>query len=127
MDLLMDNEFTSSGYGDLLFVNGACPVTSENRQIVAQRLTIRLKTFLSEWFLDTTYGVPYWEQILGKKTTKNAVDRVFQEQILSERGVLEITEFNSNLSSSREYSMSFRVRTSRGQETDLVTINGVNI
>lgn len=127
MDLLMDTDVTSAGYGDLFFVNGACPVTNENRLTVAQRLRIRLLTFLSEWFLDTQYGIPYYEQILGRKTSKSVVDRIFQTEILKEQGVLEILEFSSTLGSSRQYSMSFRVRTDKNQDTDVITINGVGI
>lgn len=127
MDLLMDTDVTSAGYGDLFFVNGACPVTNENRLTVAQRLRIRLLTFLSEWFLDTTYGIPYYEQILGRKTSKSVVDRIFQTEILKEQGVLEILEFSSTLGSSRQYSMSFRVRTDKNQDTDIIAINGVGI
>lgn len=123
----MNNDPSSLSFGDLVFVNGECPVTDENRLVVAQRLTISLRTFLSEWFLDVNYGVPYWERILGKKTTKNTVDRILQTEILKVQGVLEITEFNSTLSRSREYSMSFRVRTNRNQETDLINIPGVII
>lgn len=126
MDLLMDTDVTSTGYGDLLFVNGTCPVTDENRLTVAQRLRIRLLTFLGEWFLDTTYGVPYWT-ILGRKTSKSVVDRIFQTEILKEQGVLEILEFNSALNSNRQYSMSFRVRTDKNQDTDVITIDGVGI
>jgi hypothetical protein len=123
----MENNPASLSFGDLVFVNGQCPVTDENRLVVAQRLTIRLRTFLSEWFLDTSYGVPYWERILGKKTTKTVVDRILQTEILKVQGVLEITEFNSTLNRSREYSMSFRVRTNRNQETDLIIIPEVII
>ncbi len=126
MDLLMDTDVTSTGYGDLFFVNGTCPVTDENRLTVAQRLRIRLLTFLGEWFLDTTYGVPYWT-ILGRKTSKSVVDRIFQTEILKEQGVLEILEFNSALNSNRQYSMSFRVRTDKNQDTDIITIDGVGI
>lgn len=117
MDLLLDVESN-----DLIFTNGGCPVTDENRLIVAQRLTIRLQSFLGEWYFDTTYGVPYWQRILAKKTSKSSVDRIFQEQILAERGVLEILEFSSTLKN-RLYEMSFRVRTNANQITDLIEIN----
>lgn len=127
MDLLMDTDITSAGYGDLFFVNGACPVTDENRLTVSQRLRIRLLTFLSEWFLDTTYGIPYYEQLLGRKTSKSVVDRIFQTEILKEQGVLEILEFSSTLGGNRQYSMSFRVKTDRNQTTDIITIDGVGI
>ncbi|MNQ81959.1 hypothetical protein D3C85_969970 [compost metagenome] len=119
MDLKLDGDSH-----DLLFVNGECPVTTESREVVAQRLKIRLLTFRNEWFLSLSYGVPYWQRILGKKVTKAGVDRIFQEDILKERGVLEISSFNSTFKN-REYSMSFRVRTNGNQVTEEITINEV--
>jgi len=117
MDLLLSNEH------DIVFVNGACPVTNELRQVVAQRLTIRLLTFLGEWFLDTTYGVPHYQRILGKKTSKQAVDNIFQEQILLDEDVLEITSFSSTFTN-RNYSLNFKARTIFG-ETDVINITSI--
>jgi hypothetical protein len=119
MDLLMDIDNTR----DLVFANGACPVTQFPVQTVAQRLFIRLRTFKGEWFYNTTYGIPYFQRVFTK-TTKSAVDAIFQDQILSETGVKRITEFTSNLNSAnRRYTLSFRVLTTSGQESETITIN----
>ena len=115
MDILLD--FTTH---DAVFVNGQTVVTGERTEVVAQRLLIKLTTFRGEWFLDTEYGVPYWD-ILGKKIKKEAVDRIFQQAILEERGVREITFFSSTFTN-RVYSMTFRVRVTSGDETSNITI-----
>lgn len=125
MDILLDNDVTSPSYGDSIWING--PLTTANLTIdpatvVAQRLRIRLNTFLGEWFLQTSYGVPYFQRILAKKTSKTAVDRIFQEQILQERGVREIVSFSSTLKN-RQYEMSFRVRALNGAVTEAITVN----
>lgn len=125
MDILLNNDVTSPSFGDSIWING--PLTTDNltvdpASVVAQRLRIRLQTFLGEWFLNTAYGVPYWQRILGKKTTKTAVDRIFQEQILSERGVREIVSFSSTFKN-RQYDMSFRVRALDGAVSEAITIN----
>lgn len=120
MDLKLDDESH-----DLLFVNGECPVVTESREVVAQRLKIRLLSFRNDWFLNLSYGIPYFQRIF-KKTTKVGVDRIFQEEILAERGVLEITSFNSTFKN-REYSMSFRVRTNGNQVTEEINIDGVTL
>ena len=119
MDLLMDIDDAR----DLVFQNGNCPVTSFPVQAVAQRLFIRLRTFKGEWFYNTVYGVPYFQRIFTK-TTKGAVDAIFQDQILSETGVKRITEFSSSLNAAnRRYSLSFRVLTTDGEESETITIN----
>lgn len=120
MDLLLGED------NDLIFINGSTPVTSYPVQVVAQRLNIRLKTFYGEWFLNTTYGVEYWQRILGRKTTKAAIDKIFQQQILSEVGVMQITSFSSTFEN-RQYSLSFRVKVQTGETTQPITISGVEL
>lgn len=120
MDLLMDYD-----EGDLIFVNGLLTkeyTTQPFVQTVQQRLYILLHTYLEEWFMDTTYGIPYWQSILGKKTTKSAVDLIFQQKILAENGVKEITQFNSTFVN-RVYSLNFKVRVTTGEETQTITIS----
>ena len=125
MDILLNNTPGSADYNDAIFINGpliSANLTTTPVEVVAQRLSIRLQSFLGEWFLNTAYGIPYWQRILGKKISKTAVDRIFQEQILSERGVREIASFSSTLQN-RQYEMSFRVRAIDGATSETITIN----
>lgn len=123
MDLLLDLDPLSPSYGDLTWKNGPLTpdYTTQSRvDVVAQRLLIRLSTWQSEWFLDTSYGVPYWS-ILGHKIKKSAVDLIFQREILAENGVKELTFFESTFEN-RKYSLSFRVKVTTGEESGLITI-----
>jgi len=116
MDLLLDPVSH-----DCVFINGATPVTLERTEVVAQRLKIKLLTFRGEWFLDLGYGIPYFSRILGHKNKKGVVDQIFQTAILEERGVREITFFESTLVN-RVYSINFRVKVTSGDETETITI-----
>lgn len=124
MDLLLDLDLLSSSYGDLTWKNG--PLTREYTaqtrvDVVAQRLRIRLLTFRGEWFLDTGYGVPYFQRILGHKIKKSDVDLIFQREILAENGVKELTFFESTFEN-RKYTLSFRVKVTTGDETETITL-----
>lgn len=120
MDLLMNRD---GKVHDLIFVNGECPTTGDLIDVVTQRLYIRLRTFFGEWFLNVQYGVPWLEGILGQKVPKSRVDMILQEQILSETGVKQITEFNSTLDNlSRVYTCSFRVMIESGEQSQVITI-----
>lgn len=124
----MNLDSSSPEFGDAVFKNGPLTkkdVTQPFTQNVGQRLRIRLLTFESEWFLDLNYGIPYYSRILGRKTTKGAVDQILQQEILDELGVKEITSFSSSLVN-RQYKASFRVKCTNGEETDLIEINPVN-
>lgn len=120
MDLLLDR---TRGVHDLVFVNGECPSTGDLIDVVIQRLYIRLRTFLGEWFLNVEYGVPWLEDVLGHKAPKSRVDMIIQSQILAERNVKQVTEFNSTMDTlTRNYTCSFRVRTDSGEESEVITI-----
>lgn len=119
MDLLLD-----PNTHDLVFVNGQSLVTQTQAEVVAQRLKITLYTFLGEWFLDTSIGVPYFQQIFGKGRTKSAVDVIFQRFISNDPGVIEIREFQSTLSpQGRGYSMTFTVRVANNVITEPITLS----
>lgn len=119
MDILVDRNT-----GDVVFQNGACPVVSaDSADVVAQRLFILLRTWRAEWFLDTTYGVPY-ESILGMKVSKTRVDRILQSKILEEQGVAEMVSWSSEIEpSTRVYTCRFQVRTTFGAVTDTITVS----
>lgn len=124
MDLLLDTQTH-----DIVWNNG--PLTREYTtqpftQTVAQRLKIRLLSFYGEWFADTTYGVMYWERILGvKQTSKAAVDLLFQQAILKEEGVKEIVSFDSTFRN-RQYSLVFQVKVVNGEITQPISVQPTN-
>jgi hypothetical protein len=50
---------------------------------VAQQIKINLLSFLGEWFLDTTYGVPYLEKILVKNPRMPVIETILRSHIKS--------------------------------------------
>lgn len=123
MDLFLDEKLT----GDLVFQNGPALVKSDFPDVVIQRVYIKLKTFTGEWLFDSTYGVDYLGSILGKKVTKEYVDRIIQEAILEEDGVAEIVEWTSSFSGlSRTYTCSFKIRDTQTQDvSSLLTLGNL--
>lgn len=117
MDLLLDTT------GDLVFINGACPVTQHTADVVAQRLRIKLYTFYGEWFLNTAIGVPYIQQIFGKVRSKPTVDLIFQGLISADVGVIEILSFESQITPQRGYTMTFSVRVADNTASLPITIS----
>lgn len=109
---------------DIVYVNGGCMVTYSPQEVVAQRLKIALATFLGEWFLDTSIGIPYFQQILGQKRSKDAIDVIFQTAISALENVEQLVSFSSTFDSrTRSYDLTFSVRTVDGFTTDPITFN----
>lgn len=121
----MDIEFTA---GKSNF-NGTDFVMTQNRsQEVAQRLSIRFKTYFGSWFLDTGYGVDWFNRVLGKGSTKTSVDTLIQLEIMKDEYVESIDSFQSKVDKNT-YSCKFKVNIISVQESVemrlLATENGL--
>ena len=119
MDILRKDNYG----GDVVFYN--YPLTREQmtcglRSSVSQRLVTRLKTFKGEWFMDNTYGFPYFQEVLGKKINKEDVDVIYRREILKERGVKNLSYFKSTLSKDRVYKLEFRFSVGDGVFSDVI-------
>ena len=80
--------------GDLLLQDGDLVLTDglESRR---QHLEIRLRTFLEEWFLDTTVGVPYFQQLFTQKNPDTLlIQSVIRDEAEKTPGIIAITSFS---------------------------------
>ncbi len=103
---------------DLYFIDNDLVITTEESDSLRQRLIVKLYTFQEEWYLDTTLGTPWYQQIFGKNRSKETIDSIFKQSILEEPEVLQIESFQSSIDrASRIYSLSFRVRSSNAEES----------
>jgi hypothetical protein len=70
---------------DLLWVDGA--------QRVKQQLEIKLKLWQGEWFLNTDFGTPYLNHILGKQISLNGALAALKASIYEVDGISDIESF----------------------------------
>ena len=85
---------------DLCFKDYRLKLVSGNDEIL-QRVKIRLRFFKNEWFLNTEHGIPYYQDILGKKKVDiNVVQSIFKENILDIEDINSIIEFELGYNSS---------------------------
>lgn len=78
---------------DLYFDSLNSLVMVRDALAVGQHIRQRLQTFIGEWFLDTAVGVPWLDQILGRKYDPALAEAVVKAEILKTDGVVEITSF----------------------------------
>lgn len=109
--------------GDAVFNNGtlaASGTTQTRKSDLGQRLILRLSTFRGEWFLDTTFGVPWFTELLGKKVGKGYFDAIIQSEIRKEPDVIEILDYTSTYdNTTRNISITARIR---GTEDTILTL-----
>ncbi len=81
---------------------------------IKQKLEIVLRTFLGEWFLNISDGVPYFEDIFKKNFNPARIETVIKAEILKVLGVDKITAFDMNLLN-RQLEIDFTVSTNYGE------------
>ena len=111
--------------GDIDITNNKFSLTSNNSdEEISQRLKQNLKTFLNEWFLDKTVGIPYLQIIFVKGTPVSVIEAAFKGAIISTDGVATIERFDDlDLdTATRKLTVDFDVTTING---NTVTISEV--
>lgn len=82
---------------------------------VRQNLLIKLRLWTGEWFLDTEFGTPYLESILGKDLSLNGALAALKTSILEVADVSDITAFTHAFDrSARKLTVNFEVATPFG-------------
>lgn len=107
-------------YGDLLLAGGDLVLTNDadarGQNCVLQDLTFRLRTFAGECFVNTTLGVPWYQQLLGPYGKPSLTDAVLQNVVLSTPGVLQLTDWSTTTDRVRRVvHVTFRAVTASGQ------------
>jgi len=99
---------------DLVIKNNNFVMVSGDDEI-RQRLLTNLRTFQGEWFLDTTIGVPYFQEIFIKNPNPETVASFIKNEILNTEGVDDIASFSIDYdAASRKFGFIFSVKTNSG-------------
>lgn len=95
---------------DITIVNGDFALTKNSTEMCKQTLGITLKTWKGEWFLDTNFGVPYLQEIIGVARKKSVIDKIFLSYIADNEYVDSINSYSSTEDrDGRYYSATFTV------------------
>lgn len=117
----MSVDLRLDGNGDLDLFNHELFLVTEVDQVV-QHLEIRLKFFLGEWFLDTTKGIPYYDEILIKRYEVSGIESFIKSQIINTPGVTKLISFDLNLIDNRGLRVNFTIEINEEQFSSEVII-----
>jgi photosystem II stability/assembly factor-like uncharacterized protein len=82
---------------------------------IRQKLKIRLQFFAGEWYLDTTVGTRYYQDVLIKNPPLSKLQSLFKAVIVGTTGVTELTAFSTTYDpKNRTFALSFTVNTLYG-------------
>ncbi|WP_454691121.1 hypothetical protein [Achromobacter aloeverae] len=118
VDLLLagDRDLSLDTAGRTALVDGA--------RRVAQQIGITLRAFLAEWFLDTTFGVPYFEDVLVKAPDRAQVEAVIRARIMAVPDVRAVTSLDLSIDrEERSLLIKFEADTALGLVAETVTLS----
>jgi hypothetical protein len=97
--------------GDLAVENNSLVLLTDTSDETRQRLTSKFKTYLGEWFLNNSIGIPYFEDILIKNPDLGRIRSIFREVIINDEQVQEfLSEVTLDLNTiTRVLTVSFEV------------------
>lgn len=113
----------TDAYGDLAVHNGDLLLTRDTAQgavagadPIAQSVVQKMRTLLGEFFLDTSLGVPYYQELLGKRQQTIGFETALQKVITSTPGVVALLSWKLEAKpQQRRLEVSFRAQTTTGQ------------
>lgn len=114
MQTMSNDLFLSPDTHDLRIENNDLSIVL-GAERVRQQLACKLKLWREEWFLDTEFGTPYLQSILGKQITLNGAIAAIRLSILEVADVRSITSFTYNfIRSERRLEVEFECDTPFG-------------
>ncbi len=87
----MATDLLMNACGDLDITEGKLSIVRDGDQ-VKQAWLIHMRTFLGEYFLDVSIGVPYLQEVFGKRQTVRQLKEIFIAASLNVPGIIEVTE-----------------------------------
>lgn len=100
---------------DIVLTDDGDIMLIDNAERVAQQIVISLRFWLGEWFLDTSFGVPYLEYVLVKNPNINHVRQVIAEAIMQVAGVSRVDRLDFDYDvPNRALSVIYEVETDEG-------------
>jgi len=91
---------------------------------IKQQITVTLLTWLGEYFLDTTFGVPYLESILVKRPSRTEIEAVLRSRINDVPGVSRVNSMQLTIDRGRRsLQVIFEASTLEGLVADTITLS----
>lgn len=114
IDIAIDVQSEDITYRDIVITNGDLVLVS-GTDAIEQHILQRLSTFLGEWFLDNTIGVPYFQSILVKNPDQGRIDSILIDKIRQTPGVEKLLAYSSTPDFiNRRVSITFKAKTTTG-------------
>jgi hypothetical protein len=111
--------------GDLMHDSTGRRVDVTGAAGIAQDLQCVFKTFLGEWYLDTSKGFPWFQNHLGQRSSAAQFRRDIEKLALTRPGVVAVVDFDmTSDNQARSIAASFKVECDSGLIIDAALTAG---
>lgn len=90
--------------------------------LTVQKVKINLLNYKGQWFRDINQGVPYLQEILGKRDSKLIADTNIKNTIMSTDNIENITSYNSEIDNNRKIIVTFSATMQAGGTIDDIIV-----
>jgi hypothetical protein len=115
-DIIMDDGF------DLGIVDGDIYLFEDISLLTVQKVTINLQNYRGEWFRDVNTGVPYLQQILGVRNSKELADTIIKTTIVETDNIDTILTYSSTVNKERQLIVTFSALMVTGGTIENITV-----
>jgi hypothetical protein len=90
-------DFLRNDTNDITFTDTVFQIVPDKKTQVKQRLELRLKRFLGEYFLDTRKGVDYFGVVKVKNPDIEVINSALKAEVFKEEAVTEIIQWDAEI------------------------------
>ncbi len=102
--------------------NGDIELATTKLLLARQWVEIRLKTILTEWFLDQSQGID-WFNLLSRRNTRSEIDSIIRKTIITTQYITKINSYQGEFNrGTRKYNVTFNASVEDGSVLEVVNL-----
>lgn len=115
----MKVDFAIDSAGNFLRESNGLRMSKTRIEYVAQKLQIKFRFFLGEWYLNTSLGLPYFTKMLEKGVDISFIEAIFKATIYKVPEIKELKTFSVTVEpASRKLKVAFSVKLTDSDNTE---------
>jgi hypothetical protein len=122
LQLVIETDAENQTLGDLRVEGGVVQLVRD-ADAIAQEVRVTLRWWRGEWFLDTSAGMPYLEQLLGKGISEETIREMLTARIEAVPGVGHVESIEIDTDRARRVSsIDIVIVTEEGETVELADV-----
>ena len=114
------SDITLTGDNDLYINNGQIYLLETQEELTRQKLLNKLRSFTNTLFTNVNYGIR--DSLVFERDTQSLLDQDIKSLIQNTRGIVELKEYTSEVSTGRTYTANFTYSVVTGELVNITSL-----